>query len=173
MGGAFLRCKTRDAPPRICYVHGVYMRQIHPPIGRRTESPPMARNIYKEGAESMLTDKQEAFVRNIIEGMNQADAYRAAYPKQRMSDKTIWEAASRLMKNDKVVARLKELRDELAKPSIMTAQDRLEWLSNIINSDEETTDTKLKASDQMNKMQGAYVTKIEGDLNVTKLEDVL
>lgn len=121
----------------------------------------------------MLTENQEAFVRNIIEGMNQADAYRAAYPNQRMSDKTIHEASSRLMANSKIVARLKELRNELAKPSIMTAQDRLEWLTGIINSEDETTDTKLKASDQMNKMQGAYVTKIEGDLNIAKLEDVL
>lgn len=112
----------------------------------------------------MLTENQEAFVRYIIEGMNQADAYRAAYPKQRMSDKTIWEAASRLMKNDKVVARLKELRAELAKPSIMTAQDRLEWLSGIINSDEETTSDRLKAIDLMNKMQGEYVQKVEANV---------
>ena len=42
----------------------------------------------------MLTAKQEQFVKNIIDGMSQADAYRNAYPNQRMSDKTIWESAS-------------------------------------------------------------------------------
>jgi phage terminase small subunit len=121
----------------------------------------------------MLTDKQERFVRNIIEGMNQADAYRSAYPNQRMSDKTIWETASKLMKNPKVATRLAELRNELAKPSIMTAQERLEWLTKLIMSDEESTSDKLKATDIMNKMQGEYVTKVEGNLNVTKLEDLL
>lgn len=122
--------------------------------------------------ESMLTEKQEQFVQNIIAGMNQADAYRSAYPNQRMSDKTVWEAASRLMKNDKVVARLSELRNELAKPSIMSAQKRLEWLTEVING-EEDINAKLKAVDIMNKMQGEYVTKVEGNLNVAKLEDVL
>lgn len=120
----------------------------------------------------MLTPKQEQFVQNIIEGMSQADAYRSAYSKQKMSDKTVWEAASRLMKNDKVVARLLELRNELAKPSIMTAQERLEWLTDVING-EEDINAKLKAVDIMNKMQGEYVTKVEGNLNVAKLEELL
>lgn len=55
----------------------------------------------------------------------------------------------------------------------MTAQERLEWLTSIIMSDEETTADKLKASDQMNKMQGEYTTKIEGELRTKKLEDLL
>jgi phage terminase small subunit len=104
--------------------------------------------------------------------MNQADAYRAAYPNNKMSDKTVWEAASRLMKHDKVVARLFELRNELAKPTIMSAQRRLEWLTEVING-EQDINAKLKAVDIMNKMQGEYVTKVEGNLNVSKLEDLL
>jgi phage terminase small subunit len=111
----------------------------------------------------MLTAKQESFVQNIVEGMNQADAYRAAYPKQKMSDKTIHEAASRLMKNSKVVARLSEIRKELAKPSIMTAQQRLKWLTDLING-EGDLNAKLKAIDIMNKMQGEYVQKVEANV---------
>ncbi len=120
----------------------------------------------------MLTAKQEQFVQNIIEGMSQADAYRSAYPNQKMSDKTVWEAASRLMSNNKVVARLEELRKELVLPTIMSAQKRLEWLTEVING-EEDINAKLKAVDLMNKMQGEYVTKVEGNLNVAKLEDLL
>lgn len=111
----------------------------------------------------MLTANQEAFVKRIIEGMNQADAYRAAYPNNKMSDKTIWEAASRLMKNDKVLARLSELRNELAKPTIMSAQRRLEWLTEVING-EQDINAKLKAVDIMNKMQGEYVQKVEANV---------
>jgi phage terminase small subunit len=96
-------------------------------------------------------------------GMSQADAYRSAYPNNKMSDKTVWEAASRLMSNDKVVARLNELRNELAKPSIMTAQERLKWLTDLING-EEDTNAKLKAIDIMNKMQGEYVQKVEANV---------
>jgi phage terminase small subunit len=90
-----------------------------------------------------------------------------------MSDKTVWETASKLMANPKVITRLTELRNELAKPSIMTAQERLEWLTQLIKSDQETTSDKLKAADIMNKMQGEYVTKVEGNMNVRKLEDLL
>jgi phage terminase small subunit len=115
----------------------------------------------------MLTLNQERFAQNIIQGMSQADAYRAAYPKQRMSDKTLHEAASRLMANSKVSARVKELRDELAKPSIMTAQDRLEWLTQVVQGDDQSTTDKLKAVDIMNKMQGEYVQKVQADVQNT------
>ena len=109
----------------------------------------------------MLTAKQELFVQKIIEGYSQADAYRSAYNTKRMSDKTIWENASRLMADSKVTARVAELRNELAKPSIKTAQERLEWLTQLIDSEEESTSDKLKAIDLMNKMQGEYVQKVE------------
>lgn len=121
----------------------------------------------------MLTAKQEAFVQNIVKGMSQADAYRSAYPNQRMSDKTVWETASKLMNNPKVVTRLKELRDKLASESIMTAQERMEWLTQLVKNNGEDTADKLKAIDILNKMSGEYVTKVEGNLNIAKLEDLI
>jgi phage terminase small subunit len=121
----------------------------------------------------MLTPKQEAFVQNIIQGMSQADAYRSAYPNQRMSDKTVWETASKLMNNPKVITRLTELRNELAKPSIMSAQERLEWLTDIVHDNVTNIDGKLRAVDIMNKMTGEYVQKVEGSLNIAKLEDLI
>ena len=45
-------------------------------------------------------------------GFNASDAYRASYNASEMSDKTIWEASSRLSKNPKVVARLDQLTAE-------------------------------------------------------------
>lgn len=130
----------------------------------------------------MLTDKQEQFCRNIIEGMSQADAYRNAYPNNRMADKTIQENACRLARKDAVKARIKELRDALAKPSIMTAQDRLEFLTRVINGEQgekmvqvvdgepievdvpTSLKNKLSAIDIMNKMQGEYVQKVEAEV---------
>ena len=112
----------------------------------------------------MLTAKQEKFVQNIIDGMSQADAYRNSYDTKRMTDKTVWEKASRLMSDDKVKARLQELRDRLAGEKIMTAKERLEWLTSLIMSEEETTSDKLKAADIMNKMQGEYTQKIEAEV---------
>lgn len=112
----------------------------------------------------MLTPKQEAFVQNIIQGMSQADAYRSAYECKRMSDKTIHEAASRLVADSKVSARLSELREKLTNEKIMSAQERLEWLTQLVKSEEETTTDKLRAVDLMNKMQGEYVQKIEAQV---------
>ena len=112
----------------------------------------------------MLTAKQEKFVQGIIEGMSQADAYRSAYSAKKMSDKTIHEAASRLMNDSKIIARVQELRERLASEKIMTAKERLEWLTQLIKSDEETTSDKLKAADIMNKMQGEYVQKVEAEV---------
>ena len=111
----------------------------------------------------MLTANQEKFVQNIVEGMNQADAYRSAYSCKNMSDNAIYVNASKLASNTKVALRLSELRRELAQPSIMTAQERLKWLTELIQS-EEDTNAKLKAIDIMNKMQGEYTQKIEANV---------
>lgn len=133
----------------------------------------------------MLTAKQEKFVMNIIDGMSQADAYRSSYDVKKMSDKTVWEKASRLMSDDKVRARLQELRDQMMKPSIMSAQERLEYLTRVIKGEEleETYEwndgervtcnapasirTRLQAVDLMNKMQGEYVQKVVADVDTT------
>ena len=60
----------------------------------------------------MLTSKQNKFIEGIIEGSCQSNAYRLAYDGTNMSSKTIWEAASRLSKNPKVIARLDQLSAE-------------------------------------------------------------
>ena len=112
----------------------------------------------------MLTDKQEKFVQNIIQGMNQADAYRSAYDAKNMSDNAIYREASVMLTRPKIAQRLQELRNEMASANIMTAQERLEWLTNVITNQEEKTENKLKAADIMNKMQGEYIQKVVADV---------
>jgi hypothetical protein len=105
--------------------------------------------------------------------MSQADAYRSAYSCKKMSDNAVYVNASKLMANTKVALRLKEIRDINARPSIMTAQKRKEWLTGVINDPGVDINARLKASDQLNRMEGEYVTKISGDLNVARLEDLI
>ena len=139
----------------------------------------------------MLTAKQEQFCRNIINGMSQADAYRNAYDAENMADGSIYREASLLVRDPNVSQRINELREQMAKSTIMSAQERLEFLTEIIKGlkgevtvqvvDGETVEVelptslknKLSAIDIMNKMQGEYVTKLEGNIGITKLEDVL
>ena len=129
--------------------------------------------IKQRGESSMLTYKQEEFAKKIVEGMNQADAYRSTYNAKKMSDNAVYREASLFVAHPKIAQRINELREELSKATIMTAQKRLEWLTGVIQSKDESTGDKLKAVDIMNKMQGEYVTKVEGNLSVAKLEDLI
>ena len=131
----------------------------------------------------MLTPKQEKFVRNLVKGMSQREAYKNSYDAENMTDKSIDEEACRLFSDIKVSSRYQELIERAATASVMTAQERLEFLTEVIMdlqrekrikvTDDGTVEyeepadlnTKLKAVDLMNKMQGEYTTKIEADVN--------
>ena len=119
--------------------------------------------FFRKG-KSMLTPRQEKFVQGIIEGKSQADAYRAAYSTKNKSNKTIWEASSRLMNDSKVSARVTELRNQVNASTIMSARERMEWLTKLINNTEEGTTDRLRALDIFNKMTGEYTQKIEADV---------
>lgn len=150
----------------------------------------------------MLTAKQEKFVQNLIKGMSQAEAYRGAYSTKNMSDNAVNVEACRLLQNPKVALKYEELRGKLSeraeRRALMTAEDRLVWLSGVINGEIEeellvevvnpetgereqiksnhpsSLNIKLKALDIYNKMSGEYVTKLQGDVNIQpKLEDLL
>ena len=112
----------------------------------------------------MLTAKQEKFVRNLIEGMSQREAYKNSYNAENMADKTIDEKACVLFADEKIRARFRELQDELAKASILTATQRAVILSNIATDNEEDTNTKIRAIDTLNKMSGEYVTKVQANV---------
>jgi phage terminase small subunit len=131
----------------------------------------------------MLTAKQEKFVRNLIQGMSQREAYKNSYDAENMTDKTIDEEACRLFNDSKISARYRELQDRLDKATIMTAQERLEYLTEVIQGIQReqvvqivegeaievevptSIKNRLSAIDLMNKMQGEYVTKVEADVN--------
>lgn len=114
----------------------------------------------------MLTDQQENFAKAVaLDGMNFSDAYRSAYDTENMLPSSIWTEASLLKDNPKVAQRINELRLLVASPKIMTAQERKEWLTEVIKNSNEATKNRLSASDQLNKMEGLYVQKVEADVN--------
>ena len=113
----------------------------------------------------MLTPKQEQFAKNIaLEGMNYSDAYRNSYSCSRMSDTTINNEAYKLMQNHDIATRIKELAAQADTPKIMSAVQRKEWLTGIINDPDVDINARLKASDQLNKMDGQYVQKVEAEV---------
>lgn len=134
-----------------------------------------------------LTPKQEKFVQNIVSGMSQREAYKNSYNASKMANDTIDNKACNLFKQDKIRARYNELIKRLEDKTIMTAKERMIWLTKVINCDvkvkqeydneikeyEPYMSDRLKALDMLNKMDGQYVTKVEADLKVNKLEDLL
>ena len=126
----------------------------------------------------MLTDKQEKFAQAVaLEGMSLSDAYRSAYDTARMKDKTINEKASRMAADGNIGARIAELRASLATAKIMTAKERLEFLTSVIHNEGENIRNRLSAIDIMNKMQGEYVQKVDANvhqdvtINIELVED--
>lgn len=126
-----------------------------------------------------LNIKQEKFIQNIVNGMSQREAYKNSY-NATYSDKAIDIKASQLFNSDKVQVRYKQLVKELEDKSIMSAKERMIWLSNVVNGKIKSTSydsngnsyeneayisDKLKAIDTLNKMSGEYVTKVEADVN--------
>lgn len=132
----------------------------------------------------MLTIKQEKFVQNLIKGMSQREAYKNSYNASKMKDEVIDTKASLLFKEDKIRKRYEELTEKLEDEAIMSAKERMKWLSKVINGEikEKTAvlktdsegnsqlieqefpsklDTKLKAIDTLNKMDNSYKQTIE------------
>lgn len=113
----------------------------------------------------MLTPKQEKFAQSIaLENMNYSDAYRSAYNTDRMTDKTVNEKASLLKDEVKIKARIKELREAATTPKVITAQKRKEWLTEVVNDPKIDIRVRLQASDQLNRMEGEYVQKVEAEV---------
>jgi phage terminase small subunit len=108
----------------------------------------------------MLTPKQEQFVKAIaLDGMNYSDAYRSAYNCKRMSDTTINNNAWKLIQDNEITTRIKELAAQADSPKIMSATKRREKLTKLAN--DEDPNVAMKAIDLLNKMDGEYVQKVE------------
>lgn len=124
--------------------------------------------------------------------MSQREAYKESY-KATYDDNAIDVKACQLFNSDKIQVRYKELMKQLEDTSIMSAKERMKWLTDVIkdiqrdevyvkNNDGEDVligsknadiNTKIKAIDILNKMSGEYITKVEGNIAIEKLEDVL
>lgn len=115
----------------------------------------------------MLTAKEEKFCMNIVKGMTQIDAYKNSYDAKNMKDDTIYVRASELIKKSKISVRIEELREKASNKAIMTAIRRKEWLTQQIEDLNNNLGDRLKAIDILNKMSGEYVTKVQGEVNLS------
>ncbi len=112
-----------------------------------------------------LTPKQEKFAQSVASGKSQADAYRMAYNAENMKEETVWSNASVLMANNKVSARV----DEIRKPIVECAQFTLDQhLINLMSlRDKAAEDSKwgaaIAAEIGRGKAAGLYINKGDSD----------
>ena len=112
-----------------------------------------------------LTPKQEKFSQSVASGKSQADAYRLAYNAGNMKEETVWSNASVLMADNKVSARV----DEIRKPIVECAQFTLDQhLINLMSlRDKAAEDGKwgaaIAAEIGRGKAAGLYVNKGDSD----------
>ena len=123
----------------------------------------------------MLTAKQENFVELLTQGICQSSAYRGAYDTQNMSDKTVWEEASRLRRHPKVSTRILELDKEKKARRRLQAVSREERVLNELERiafGDGPVAGKLKAMELLGKHIGFFTPKKESAIERTSREIV-
>lgn len=109
-----------------------------------------------------LTSNQERFVKELIEGKTQRQAYLSAYPTSaKWKPEQVDSKASVLFSNVKVRERYKTLQDKATAPSILTCVQLKEFLSGVIMATGEKTSDKLKAVELLGKTQALFIDKVD------------
>ena len=121
----------------------------------------------------MLTAKQENFVELLTQGSSQSSAYKGAYDTQNMSDKSVWEEASRLRRHPKVSTRNLELEEEKEARRRLQAVSREERVVNELERiafGDGPVAGKLKAMELLGKHIGFFTPKKVSEVERTSNE---
>lgn len=122
-----------------------------------------------------LTPMQEKFAQNVASGMTYSNAYRGSYNTENYKEKSIHEKASQLMGNVKILARIEELREGIAKELHYTAKesfDKLEEMRQLALTPNGVTGKMelapaIKAEELKGKLGGLYVDQVKNTGEIT------
>jgi len=119
-----------------------------------------------------LTEKEEMFAFSVFSGMSQTDAYLKAFKASRKWKKSaVYPKASRMSKQDNIVARMNELKTTAHSKRILSFQELQEMLSDKIREDLDVNG--LRAADILNRMAGNYEKDNTQTVKVISFEDRL
>ena len=121
-----------------------------------------------------LTPKQEAFAQAIVTGVNQSDAYRAAYnvrPGTRAESVNV--AASKLMADAKVTQRVAELREPVAKKAQITLESHLDDLMRLRNMAVKAEQFGAAITAEVARGKAAGIVVEKGQINLTNSDGSL
>ncbi|QEO58310.1 terminase small subunit [Francisella marina] len=126
---------------------------------------------------SKLTPQQEIFAQEYVKCGNATQSYKIAYPKaEKWTESAVWNKASSILRNGKVLARVEELKKELADKNLWTREDAVKVLKGLALDDRvlifaddngnqkmqiavKDTD-RINAIKELNKMHGFEADKI-------------
>lgn len=104
-----------------------------------------------------LNVRQKAFCEYYVASGNATEsAVKAGYSENYARDRI-----HVLMKNVGICRYIEELQKKAQSSRIMSAVERKEWLTKVLNDDEAKLNDKLKALDILNKMDGEYTEKVQ------------
>lgn len=131
-----------------------------------------------------LTPKREKFCQEMAKLGNQRQAYKKAFNCKNMKDETVDNNAYKLMQNNEIIARLKELSEETKSSNIASAQEIQEYLTRVMRGEEKeecvtvegmgegcseariikkqvTPKDRTKAAETLAKMTGCFDIKVK------------
>lgn len=106
-----------------------------------------------------LTVKEEKFAQLVVELGNQSEAYRQAYDCSNMTDKSVWELASRAVNEDKVMSRIEQLKQELRDANKITKQKVIDYHLRMVEAWEELFQLGKKENKTKEETQRFYLCK--------------
>lgn len=134
-----------------------------------------------------LTNKQEEYVKGLIDGLSQRQAYYRAYPNSRKwKPETVDSRASELFKNGKVLGRYRELKGEISREykdkklwDMERTTNKLIWLIETAEMDiaengfrQANSTAFLNALKELNELEGLGAErKVRIELNKAKIEE--
>ena len=109
-----------------------------------------------------LTPKQESFALAVASGKTQSDAYRVAFNvRPTTKPETVNQAASRLMADSNISARVEELRKPIANKAMITLESHIERLKELseLAIEQGQIAAAIKAEELCGKASGVYIEK--------------
>lgn len=110
-----------------------------------------------------LTNRQEIFAQAIATGMSQSEAYHLVFPSSNnWKPESVHNKASELAGNGEVLARVENLKEEMAVQSSWKRQEPIARLVAIATDENVRTSDRLAAVHLLNVMHGYYTpTKLD------------
>lgn len=119
----------------------------------------------------LKNDSHEIFCQEIFSGKTNRDAYKIAYPNARSwKDSSVDVAASKLYHTDAVKDRLEELKQQNLNSIILSREERMMILSDLIRDVDLSVKSRLDSIDILNKMTSEYTKKIEANITTSTSE---